>query len=643
MRPLFSKEFHFLQSTVNQKASSSLWCLFSDHILCPLMQTCSDPSTQHTSLESPSARSEDGNVKEKLIPPGHSETIVAMTTIVSESGPNSNNNRGQDTPIVESHRQNKRTILKGKSCPSRKRIQIIKSSPTSGPASTSSARASYGWWTRSCKEESSKLWSPIEIDCVDSPSTSLNGYVADTTPLSWSKTKRYVPHNKNLQRTLWQSYMSSRAGITACDDMDKEKTENEEEKESMRCQKIRLKPTPDQAKILRKWMQAARTTYNMALHLIKDGKAQPNLSLKKLVVTSRREDNLQIQELKSTPADIRVRAVLDLLHAFKTAKAGVAARKQRQKTSKKRWKKKKKTEHIVGRRRWRKRAPFNIHYKSRRLTSDSFGFEAKSIKIEGTQLKLFSTVKKFGMQQGIQMNETSQHPIDSCCRIQYVFGRWYLLLPYKIDPTPPVLHNGRLGAYDAGIRSFITYYTDDEAGEMGFDTYPKIDHITLKIKSIHDKINTLRKQGHESKKIKKLKRAWYRANARSSHLADDLHWKTIKNLLDRFDVLIAPRLNVGDFVSKDSVLNAKTKRRLLFLRHGKFRERLLMKAKSRGKKIYDLEEHGTSKGCSNCGNIKKDLGSSKSYHCIVCGLEMDRDVNSSKNHVLKFLFGTEDY
>jgi putative transposase len=36
--------------------------------------------------------------------------------------------------------------------------------------------------------------------------------------------------------------------------------------------------------------------------------------------------------------------------------------------------------------------------------------------------------------------------------------------------------------------------------------------------------------------------------------------------------------------------------------------------------------------CSRCGNIKHDLKlSERTYHCDVCGLEIDRDLNASIN------------
>jgi putative transposase len=143
--------------------------------------------------------------------------------------------------------------------------------------------------------------------------------------------------------------------------------------------------------------------------------------------------------------------------------------------------------------------------------------------------------------------------------------------------------------------------------------------------------------------VKKLRQAWYRANARALNLASDLHWKTIKFLLDRFDVWVAPKLNIGDFVEKGSKLKECTKRRLRFLRHGMFRQRLLYKARARGKIVLDLEEHGTSRTCSNCGHANHNLGSSEVFTCPLCDVEMGRDINAAKNHALKCVFGKRNY
>jgi transposase len=266
-----------------------------------------------------------------------------------------------------------------------------------------------------------------------------------------------------------------------------------------RCQKIRIHPDAQQARVLRKWMQAARYTYNAGLRLIKDGKAKANLKIKKLVVVRREEDGPSAREVKEAPAAIRVRAVLDLIDAHNTAWKGFKRRIARVKTQKSRWKKQKKKEQKKGRRRWKSRAnkkiPFEIKYKSKRLTSDSFGFESKSVSAKGKELFLFSTRKKFGMKKGIRMSEAAEHPLDKCCRVSYHFGRCYFLLPYEVEmvdtewPKEP-----RRVALNPGVRSFLSYYAED--GEMGKIVHmqPRALKLDAKIRYIRDKIKELQTQ-----------------------------------------------------------------------------------------------------------------------------------------------------
>jgi putative transposase len=64
-----------------------------------------------------------------------------------------------------------------------------------------------------------------------------------------------------------------------------------------------------------------------------------------------------------------------------------------------------------------------------------------------------------------------------------------------------------------------------------------------------------------------------------------------------------------------------------------FKRRLELKADKYGKNIVELGRYDpSSKLCSKCGNLKKDLKLSyRIYHCIVCGLIIDRDLNAAIN------------
>ena len=56
------------------------------------------------------------------------------------------------------------------------------------------------------------------------------------------------------------------------------------------------------------------------------------------------------------------------------------------------------------------------------------------------------------------------------------------------------------------------------------------------------------------------------------------------------------------------------------------------KAESAGAVVVPINPMHTSQKCSKCGNIKHDLKlSDRIYHCEVCGLTMDRDLNAAIN------------
>ncbi|PYB67953.1 hypothetical protein DMB44_06590 [Thermoplasma sp. Kam2015] len=63
------------------------------------------------------------------------------------------------------------------------------------------------------------------------------------------------------------------------------------------------------------------------------------------------------------------------------------------------------------------------------------------------------------------------------------------------------------------------------------------------------------------------------------------------------------------------------------------KQKLKWKVEKYGKNIIEIGRlDPSSKICSSCGNIKHDLKlSDRIYHCNVCGLTIDRDLNATKN------------
>jgi putative transposase len=128
----------------------------------------------------------------------------------------------------------------------------------------------------------------------------------------------------------------------------------------------------------------------------------------------------------------------------------------------------------------------------------------------------------------------------------------------------------------------------------------------------------------ESKKKKSIERI----RNKIKNMATDFHWKTIGYLTNNYHKILFGDMSVKGIVE----LNGRkmSKRVLhcyeLFL----FKERLKNRCKERGVIYEEVNEYHTSKTCSICGNVKKDLGLNKKYNCINCGTEIQRDMNGAR-------------
>ena len=98
-------------------------------------------------------------------------------------------------------------------------------------------------------------------------------------------------------------------------------------------------------------------------------------------------------------------------------------------------------------------------------------------------------------------------------------------------------------------------------------------------------------------------------------------------LTSHFDRIVIEDLNV-----KGMVKNHKLARSISDAGFGYLRQQIEYKGKLRNCDIIIANRFfPSSKTCSNCGSIKKDLSlGERTYHCD-CGLEIDRDLNAAIN------------
>ena len=131
------------------------------------------------------------------------------------------------------------------------------------------------------------------------------------------------------------------------------------------------------------------------------------------------------------------------------------------------------------------------------------------------------------------------------------------------------------------------------------------------------------------------KRTISKYDVKKSNLIDELHWKTINNIVKNNDYIFYGDIKSHNIVKhkKNKTLNKNTND----LKFYEFKKRLLEKAEEKNKVVYMVNEAYTTKTCSMCGNINNLVGSSEIYKCKNknCNIHIGRDINAAKNILMK--------
>jgi hypothetical protein len=167
---------------------------------------------------------------------------------------------------------------------------------------------------------------------------------------------------------------------------------------------------------------------------------------------------------------------------------------------------------------------------------------------------------------------------------------------------------------DPGVRKFMVGYDPDgKVVFVGKDAHREIIQLLL-----------------EADRVKN-KRIWRKIKNKIS----ELHWKTIRYLMLHYDHIMIPDFKISEMV-KGKKISKQTKRMLCMYSFHSFMLKLRYKCKKNEKKLYVVDEAWTSKTCTLCGKIN-DVGGKEVYKCEGCGNEVDRDVNGSRNILIKNL------
>lgn len=516
--------------------------------------------------------------------------------------------------IVEFLLANKKTILKDKSILWLTNSQDVQLLKTLDLDLTLRGKDCYPFWNNVKKDLYNQLPLHPKIDCVDLDSSYLSGSLNKKMLNSWFYTKKMLLQNKNL---LEISYPLCK--FLTVDGMEKEDIKLS----NLKCRKIKLKVPTIVKKLWNEWSNLYRFTYNRALWFQKESSTL--LSKDELINCIKSDHNYPIYDfIKKLPTELREGASKEVSKNFKSCFSNL------------------KNDNIK---------TFDIGYKSKKVKSWTMtNFQKRSLKYitkfqkqsvkkqEDKDLRNFRILPSY-CPFVIHSYQKIPEEITNDFSIHFDGGDYYLILPYEENKVPPNIEiDNVVTSIDPGVRTFAsTFNNKGECEELCTSKSSGYLHsIALQIDGYISKRSkgTRKKRKYLSKKIVKLRR-------KLKNLQKELHNKVANHLTKKSKIILIPSFKVKEMSSKfKRKIKTKTVRNMMLLGHTLFKQKLKTKAFERGSQLLGVEEHYTSKTCTQCGTINESLGSSKVFKCKSCLLTIDRDINAARNILLRAMRGS---
>lgn len=291
-------------------------------------------------------------------------------------------------------------------------------------------------------------------------------------------------------------------------------------------------------------------------------------------------------------------------------------------------------------------------------------FKGRSVLVPSKSIMntaIFKTLLK--PMKGMEKIDVSKIKCDSRLVYDRATKTFFLRCPMYCNTT--IQHRKHnIVALDPGEKIFMTYHSLSDCGTIGQDFKNQILIYKTKI----DILNRIiaRKKNRKNKRIsnmKKLKTRRLKFYKKIGNMVKELHNKTALYLVKKYEKILIPSFETQNMVSsygkryiknkikelkdnpeelKKEMIKIKKHRRLSkrvkfvlnMLSHYKFRQHLKHKCIEHGCQMQVVTEEYTSKCCSNCG-VLSDKYKNRVKKCPNCDYTNDRDINASKNILIK--------
>ena len=252
---------------------------------------------------------------------------------------------------------------------------------------------------------------------------------------------------------------------------------------------------------------------------------------------------------------------------------------------------------------------------------DSITYTQSGFEIIDGKLKL-SKIGHIKLKQHRQIDG-----IIKTCNIKKEIDRWYVCFSVEYTPKVKPLPSRQVGI-DVGIKSFAVLSDGKVIDNPKYLIYSE-ERLIKKQRRLSNK-----KKGSNNRKKAKVSVA--RLHKKVSNQRKDFQHKLSRQIVDNYGYI-----KVEDLQIKNMVKNHNLAKSISDAGWGQFVSFLNYKAEEAGCYVEKVNPRNTSKSCSACGYIYKDMTLSvRKWTCPVCHTEHDRDMNASIN-ILNKTIGKE--
>ncbi|MBQ9536840.1 MAG: transposase [Desulfovibrionaceae bacterium] len=228
-------------------------------------------------------------------------------------------------------------------------------------------------------------------------------------------------------------------------------------------------------------------------------------------------------------------------------------------------------------------------------------------------------------------------------RISFDGKHLYLSVSYEVEPTKVELTGESLGI-DLGVKELAVVSNHDASRTKVYKNINKsykVRRLEKKLERASRKLeaNTksyakncrpiLKRPLRECRNIQKQHKAIKLLYKKLTDIRNNyLHQTTTEIVKIKLSQIVMEDLNVKGMIKNKHLAESIAKQKLY-----EFKRQIQYKAEMYGIKFVEVDRfYASSKTCSLCGHIKKDLKlSERTYICPICGAKLDRDLNAAIN------------